>query len=179
MHHDGVTYDRIVELQLLLLPVRNGLVLFCLFGSPDRVSFFSNLVLQSLFNQLSFLALVSRAVSVVSSRPDGVHAYRFARISLDIFFLRLVECSKNYTKNTFAAFALPGFNVEVQARSFLCSSCHCRRSGRDVFVLHLSVDIWLLQFGCRATILSSCPSERCLIAINEKEHTLPQTFRWL
>ena len=38
-------YDRVLELQVLLFVVRARLVLFGLLGVPDRVSFFSELIL--------------------------------------------------------------------------------------------------------------------------------------
>ena len=38
-------YDRVLELQVLLFAVRARLVLFGLLGVPDRVSFFSELIL--------------------------------------------------------------------------------------------------------------------------------------
>lgn len=38
---NGMTYNRILELQFLFLSVGDGLVLFGLFGPPDRISLFS------------------------------------------------------------------------------------------------------------------------------------------
>ena len=39
------THDRVLQLQLLLLAVRGGLVLFRLLGTPDRISLFAELIL--------------------------------------------------------------------------------------------------------------------------------------
>lgn len=39
------TYNRVLELKLLLLAVRDRLVLFRLLGAPDRVSLFPQLIL--------------------------------------------------------------------------------------------------------------------------------------
>ena len=39
------THDRVLQLQLLLLAVRGGLVLFRPLGTPDRVSLFAELIL--------------------------------------------------------------------------------------------------------------------------------------
>jgi hypothetical protein len=39
------THNRVLQLDLFLLPVRGVLVFLRLFGSPDRVSFFSESIL--------------------------------------------------------------------------------------------------------------------------------------
>ena len=44
-HNSAYTNNGILELQVLLLAVRTCLVLFRLFGSPDSVSFFSELIM--------------------------------------------------------------------------------------------------------------------------------------
>lgn len=40
-----VTHNRVLQLDLFLLPVRSVLVFLRLFGSPDSVSFFSEFIL--------------------------------------------------------------------------------------------------------------------------------------
>ena len=72
-------YDRVLELQVLLFAVRARLVLFGLLGAPDRVSFFSELILYPLFNQLPLLRLLAttgpgRVPQMTNDPTSGPHS---------------------------------------------------------------------------------------------------------
>lgn len=101
-----VTYNRVLKLQFFLFPVRSRLVLFSLFGAPNRVILFSKLSLQSLFNQLSFFRLRLKIRFFLKKfwfKEQFAHG--FACVSLLIFNFGLVQGTDQDTKHGLPSFA--------------------------------------------------------------------------